>query len=85
MIIMPALLSNKLIATTGEGEQHYLPAQTLENITLDMILNSARTAEEVPQLHPEDIAATPQIEHTVRSLEQAISDSTRNKTLKDII
>lgn len=85
MIVMPALLSNKLIATTGEGGQHYLPAQTLENITLDMILNAARTAEEAPRLHPEDIAATPQVEDAVRSLEQAISDSSRNVTLKDII
>ncbi len=85
MIILPALLSNNLIATTGDDQQHYLPAQSLEKITLEMILNAARTAEEVPQLHPDHVDAPQQIKTAITELEQAISDSTRNKTLKDLI
>ena len=85
MIILPALLSNNLIATTGEDQQHYLPAQSLEKITLEMILNAARTAEEVPQLHPDHVDAPQQIKDTITELETAISDSSRSKTLKDLI
>ncbi|MCK4675787.1 MAG: hypothetical protein KAT61_07705, partial [Gammaproteobacteria bacterium] len=85
MILMPALLSSKLIATAGENNEHYLPAQSLENITLDMILNAARTAEETAQLHPDDIDTSQQVAGTITELEKAISDSTKNKTLKDLI
>ena len=85
MIIMPALLSNRLIATTGEDSQHYLPGQSLENITLAMILNAARTAEETPQLNADDIEAPKQIADTIAHMEDAISDSAKDKTLKDLI
>ncbi len=85
MILMPALLSSKLVTTTGEDNEHYLPAQSLENITLDMILNAARTAEETTQLHPDDIDTCQQVADTITELEKAISDSAKNKTLKDLI
>lgn len=85
MIIMPTLLSSKLITTTGENNLHYLPGQSLENITLDMILTAARTAEETPHLHPDDVDTSEQIKDTISHLENAISDSTKNKTLKDLI
>lgn len=85
MIIMPALLSNELIVVTGEDQQHYLPAQSLENITLEMILNAVRSAEETPALQPDDIDSNRKISDAITELEQAISDSTKNKTLKDLI
>jgi DNA-binding IscR family transcriptional regulator len=85
MIIMPALLSNNLIATTGEDQQHYLPAQSLENITLEMILTAARTAEETPMLHPDDVDTPQKVRDSITQLEKAISDSSRNKTLKELI
>lgn len=85
MIIMPALLSNRLIATTGDENLHYLPGQSLENITVEMILNAARTAEETSQLNPDEIDTPEQIEETITYLEQAISDSTKSRTLKDLV
>lgn len=85
MIIMPALISNDLIATTGEDQQHFLPAHSLEKITLEMILNAARTAEETPLLNPDDIGSSRQVKETISALEQAISDAAKNKTLKDLI
>ncbi len=85
MIIMPTLLSSKLIVTTGEDKQYYLPGQSLENITLDMILTAARAAEETPQFHPDDIDTSEKIKDTITHLENAISSSTKNQTLKDLI
>lgn len=85
MIIMPALLENKLITTTGEDQQHYMPAQSLENITLEKVLTAARTAEETPMLHPDDVTTSPQVNNALAKLETVIADTTRSKTLKDLI
>ena len=54
-------------------------------ISLEMILAAARTAEETPQLHPDDVETSEKIKDTITHLENAISDSTKNKTLKDLI
>ncbi len=84
-IIMPALESNKLITTTGESNTHYLPSQSLENITVDMILNAARNAEETPRLCPDDVNTASQVDDIILTLEKAISASVKSKTLKDLI
>jgi DNA-binding IscR family transcriptional regulator len=85
MIIMPALLSNKLVMTTGDDNQYYMPGQSLENITLGMILKAARTAEETSQLNPDDIETPKQVKEAVTNLERAISDSANDKTLRDLV
>ncbi len=84
-IIVSSLLSNKLITTAGTNEQHYLPSQSLDHITLDMVLNAARCAEETPYLQPDDVAAAEQVEKAISSIENAIKESIKNKTLKDLI
>ena len=84
-MIVSSLLSNKLITTTGANEQHYLPSQSLDHITLDMVLNAARNAEETSYLQPDDVAAAEQVEKTISSIEEAIKESIKNKTLKDLI
>lgn len=85
MIIIPALLSNELITTTGEDNQHYLPSQSLENISVAMVLDAARGAEETHQLRAEGVNTAAQVEDTITCLENAISDAVNNKTLKDLI
>jgi membrane protein len=85
MIIIPALLSSRLITTTGEDNQYYLPNQSLENITVAMVLDAARSAEETQHLRPETVNTPPQVEDTINCLEKAISESVNNKTLKDLI
>lgn len=85
MIIMSALISNKLITSTGEDNQHFLPSQSLENITLEMILNAARTAEETTNLHADNVDSVQQVNDTILMLETAMAESIKNKTLKDLI
>jgi len=85
MIIMPALSSNNLITTAGKDNQHFLPSQSLENISIDMILSAARSAEETPHLHPDDVNTTQQVNDTIQCVEDTITDSVKNKTLKDLI
>jgi membrane protein len=84
-IIVSTLVSNKLITTTGKNNRRYLPSQSLENITVDMILNAARSAEETPHLRPDNVETVQQVEDTIMCLENAISESIKNKTLKDLI
>lgn len=85
MIVIPALLANKLITTTGDKQQYYLPLQSLENISLDMILKAARTAEETPLLHPDDVTTSQQVNDVFAELEKAISDTGSRKSLKELI
>ncbi len=85
MIIISALLKNNLLTRTGEQNEHYLPSQSLENISLSMILNAARSAEETPLLRPDDVESAAQVNEVIGTVENAISDSVKNKTLKDLI
>jgi len=46
------------------NRQHYIPSQSLEHITIAMILNDARSAEEKHHLSPEDVKTTQRVEDT---------------------
>jgi len=84
-IIMPSLLSANLITTTGTDNQHYIPSQSLEKITIAMILIAARNAEETHQLNPHDVETTAQVEAILTETNDAILATLENKTLKDIV
>ena len=85
MIIMPSLLSAKLITSSGTDRQYYIPSQSLEHITIAMILNAARSAEEAHHLSPDDVETTPQVEDTLSDLNNAIYAAIESKTLKDLV
>ena len=85
MIIMPALLSNKLLTMAGETNQHYLPSQSLEHITLEMIIDAARNAEETANLRPDNIDSVPQVNDTILELKSTMSQALKNKSLKDLL
>ncbi len=85
MIILPELVSSKLLTMTGDENQHYLPSQSLENITLEMIINAARTAEESANLRPDDVDSVQQVNETLQCLDNAMSEAIKNKSLRDLI
>ncbi len=84
-VILSALLTNKILSSTGDQNEHYLPSQSLENISLNMILNAARTAEETTLFRPDDINAAPQVNQLITTLENTMTDSSKDITLKDLI
>lgn len=84
-IILNSLISRDLLLTSGEDNQFYQPAQSLEHITLDKILNAARSAEETSLLRADDVIAAETVTETVEQIEEAISDTLQDKTLKDLI
>jgi len=85
MIIISALIENNLITITGKKNQQFLPTQSLENISIKTILAAVRSAEEVPQLRPDDIDTAQQVEDIIVTLESAIADSISEKTLRDLV
>ena len=84
-MIISALQSKNLITTTGKNNQQYLLSQASESISIDMILEAARTAEETPNLRPDHVDAADQVNAAILSIESAISESSKNTTLKDLI
>jgi membrane protein len=85
MLIIDALLSENLLVSSGKNGQYFLPSQSLENITLDMILNVARSTEETANLRPEHVETAQQVDDTIAKIESAISTATKDITLKDLV
>ena len=85
LLILTALKENNLIVTTGERNKHFLPSQSLENITIDMIMNAARNAEETDNLRPDDVTAVQQVNDAILDIDNAVSEATKGKNLKDLV
>jgi membrane protein len=84
-LIMSTLIENKLLTITGTRKQQYLPTQSLENITVEMVLNAARTAEESTNLRPDDVSTVDTVDDVIRDIDKAISEATCGKSLKDLV
>ena len=84
-LIVSALIADGLLSSSGKNSQYFLPGQSLENISLDMILNTARSAEETQLLRAEDVAAAQQVNDVITTVENAISESSKKISLKDLV
>jgi DNA-binding IscR family transcriptional regulator len=84
-LIMSSLTANNLLTMTGGKKQQYLPTQSLENITVDMVLTAARNAEECTNLRPDDVTAVEKVDEVILDIDKAISEATRGKSLKDLV
>ena len=78
------LKDKKLILETGEDPSYYLPAKDLEVITLNEIINAARTNKETMLLESRYLS-NPQIDKITGDVDNAIHDALGQKTLKDIV
>jgi len=84
-LVTSALIENQLITTTGKDESKFMPAQSLENITLDKIISAARSAEETQHLQIDDVISVQQVDEAIENIEDAIHKAANNQTLKDLI
>ncbi len=88
LIISALLENNLLIATEDTIEDHnqtFVPARSLENISVSDILNVARSAEETPFLRPDNVETVAQVHDTITAIEDAIRNTTKEISLKDLI
>lgn len=84
-LIISALQSKNLITTAGKNNQQYLLSQASESISVDMIMDAARTAEETPNLQPDDVDAADKVNEVISTTEKAVVASSKNMTLKDLL
>ena len=84
-LIISALQAKKLITTTGKNNQQFILNQASESISIDMILDAARGAEETSNLRPDDVDAANQVNEIILSIENAITESSKRTTLKDLL
>ena len=88
-LIISALLENNLLIATEETiddhNQTFVPARSLENISVSDILNVARSAEETPFLRPDNVETVTQVHDTITAIEDAIRETTNEISLKDLI
>jgi len=78
------LQEKKLILETGEDPSYYLPAKDLEVITLNEIINAARTNKETTLLESRYLSNS-KIDKITSEVDNAIHDALGQKTLKDIV
>jgi len=84
-LVITALVNNDLLTTSGDENQYYIPCQSLENISLLMVLNAVRSAEETPNLRAEDVETVELVNETINTVNTAIDEAVSNKTLRDLI
>ena len=84
-LIMSTLTANNLLTTTGGKKQQYLPTQSLENISIEMVLTAARNAEECTNLRPDDVSAVDEVNEVILDIDRAVSEATSGKSLKDLV
>ena len=84
-IVLSSLTANKLLTTTGKDNQYLQPSQSLENITLDMILDAVRSAEETTHLQTSDVVTVKKVDDVLNAIDRAIADNSKGITLKDLV
>ena len=81
--MLQCLLNSHLIVLSEGPDAHYLPASSIDQITLAEILSIARNAED------EDLTAQLQTDRLVddilHKISRAINDSVDDKTLRDLV
>lgn len=85
LMVLSALTKKKLLVTSDTEKHTYLPARSLDSISLNMILDAVRSAEESPNLHPDDVSTSQKVNDVINKLDKTITDSTKNVTLKDLL
>ncbi len=83
--VLNSLVDNHLITHSGEKEVTYLPCQSLEHISISSILSAVRAAEESPDLNSDNVKSEVAVDQLVNNIEQSVSDSLDNMSLRDLI
>ena len=90
-LIISALLEKNLLIAANENdfdeddELTFVPARSLETISVSDILDVARSAEETPFLKPDNVDTVEQVQKTINLVEEAIRKTTNETSLKDLI
>jgi len=50
-----------------------------------MVMNAARNAEETDNLRPDDVTAVQQVNAAILDIDNAVSEVTKGKNMKDLV
>jgi membrane protein len=84
-IVLRAMRERLLLIQTSDDPPAYLPARDLETIGLSELLETVRTAGEVPSLNPDCVPAPKEIEPILRRVDRAFGECVRNLSVKDLV
>lgn len=84
-IVISELLEKRLLKTSGKKSQYLIPGQSIENISIQTILQAARTAEETTNLRPNDVKTTDAVNQIINTIDDAVIASIKDKNLKDLL
>lgn len=83
-MITRSLISAGLLTTISKRNS-LVPAIACESITLKMILDAVRSAEESPNLRTDDIETDAHVDEVIASIDKALDQSTSDRTLIELI
>lgn len=84
-MVIDSLLNAGLITMGGKDGLCYLPAHSLENISVKTVLDTVRAAEETPYLSPKSLNSGAVIEKLIEDLDAATLQTLDNISLRDLI
>lgn len=84
-MVIDSLVQADLITMGGKDCLHYLPAHSLDQITVKNILDTVRAAEETAFLHPASLNSSKTIEELINTIDTAVAQSLGDMTLRDLI
>jgi membrane protein len=83
--IMDSLVQANLIILGGDDGLYYIPAHSLEHISIKTILDTVRSADETPYLSVRSIKTGAAVEQVFTTVDTAISDSLNKMSLRDLV
>ncbi len=85
LLITSALEKAKLLARIEGRKSTYIPAQSLDQISVYTVIDAIRKAEESPLLHPDEISSSHRVEDLISCIDRSINDAVKDISIKDII
>lgn len=83
-IVIGAIEQQGLIQRTANEPPRYLPARPLENIPIKELLDAVRAADDDTHRGAAPFPANPPVDEVMDTIDRALTDALRGKTLKDL-
>jgi membrane protein len=84
LMVLSALEKRGLLTRTGDDPPAYIPGKPLETTTVKDALDAVRSANESPQLNPDQLPTTAGAEDVFANMDGALNDALAGTTLKQL-
>ncbi len=83
--VIAALEKAHLLVSLDAKKNTFIPAQSLENISIYHVISAIRQADETPYLHPDEINSGTAIEDIITQIDGNIKNTLSKTSIKDIV